>query len=97
MQDVRYAECSRAPDYITNGYGFPMQTTSCTWPYVVPIGEDPAAHGHWCTFTDLYHTMPYPTQRHVHLHPNEDKPLDPRTIQATSAHELQVSTVSMLT
>ena len=47
------------PDYITNGYGFPMQTTSCTWPYVVPIGEDPAAHGHWCTFTDLYHTIPY--------------------------------------
>ena len=36
-----------------------MQTTSCTWPYVVPIGEDPAAHGHWCTFTDLYHTIPY--------------------------------------
>ena len=36
-----------------------MQTTSCTWPYVVPIGEDPAAHGHWCAFTDLYHTMPW--------------------------------------
>ena len=46
------------PDYITNGHGFPMQTTSCTWPYVVPVGEDPAAHGHWCTFTDLYHTIP---------------------------------------
>ena len=33
-----------------------------TIPYhqVVPIGEDPAAHGHWCTFTDLYHTtIPY--------------------------------------
>ena len=51
--------------YITNGYGSPMQTTSwygmvcCTWPYVVPIGEDPAAHGHWCAFTDLYHTIPY--------------------------------------
>ena len=31
-------------------------------PYVVPIGEDPAAHGHWCAFTDLYpyHTIPYP-------------------------------------
>ena len=29
---LRYAECSRAPHYITNGYGFPMQTTSCTWP-----------------------------------------------------------------
>mgnify|MGYP000120618807 CR=1 FL=1 len=42
----------------TNGYGYPMQTTSCTWPYVVPIGEDPAAHGHWCAFTDLYHTIP---------------------------------------
>ena len=41
-----------------------MQTTSCTWPYVVPIGEDPAAHGHWCAFTDLYHiyhTIPYMT------------------------------------
>ena len=36
-----------------------MQTTSCTWPYAVPIVEDPAAHGHWCTFTDLYHTIPY--------------------------------------
>ena len=47
------------PDYITNGYGYPMQTTSCTWPYVVPIGEDPAAHGHWCAFTDLYHAIPY--------------------------------------
>ena len=39
-----------------------MQTTSCTWPYVVPIGEDPAAHGHWCAFTDLYHTIPYHTR-----------------------------------
>ena len=29
--------------------------TSC------PIGEDPAAHGHWCAFTDLYHTIPYHT------------------------------------
>ena len=38
-----------------------MQTTSCTWPWVVPVGEDPAAHGHWCAFTDLYHTMPYHT------------------------------------
>ena len=44
---------------IPYGYGFPKQTTSCTWPYVVPIGEDPAAHGHWCAFTDLYHTIPY--------------------------------------
>ena len=25
----------------------------------VPSGEDPATHGHWCTFTDLYHTIPY--------------------------------------
>ena len=24
-------------------------------------GEDPAAHGHWCAFTDLYHTIPYHT------------------------------------
>ena len=61
---LRYAECSRAPDYITNGYGSPMQTTSCTWPYVVPIGEDPAAHGHWCTFTDLYHTTIPPCTSH---------------------------------
>ena len=35
--------------------------------YCTPIGEDPAAHGHWCTFTDLCHTipcytMPYPTK-----------------------------------
>ena len=28
---LRYAECSRAPDYIINGHGFPMQTISCTW------------------------------------------------------------------
>ena len=28
---LRYAECSRAPDYIINGYGYPMQTISCTW------------------------------------------------------------------
>ena len=47
------------PNYVTNGCGFPMQTTSCTWPSVVPIGEDPAAHGHWCAFTDLYHAIPY--------------------------------------
>ena len=25
----------------------------------MPIGEDPAAHGHWCAFTDMYHTIPY--------------------------------------
>ena len=24
---LRHAECSRAPEYITNGHGFPMQTT----------------------------------------------------------------------
>ena len=35
-----------------------MQTISCTWRSVVPIGEDPAAHNHWCTFTDLYHIIP---------------------------------------
>ena len=65
------------PNYITNGYGFPMQTTSCTWPSVVPNGEDPAAHGHWCAFTDLYHTIPYTTKHggkvvapsdHLHLY-----------------------------
>ena len=33
--------------------------TELNWPYVVPIGEDPAAHGHWCAFTDLYHAIPY--------------------------------------
>ena len=25
----------------------------------MPIGEDPAAHSHWCAFTDLYHTIPW--------------------------------------
>ena len=25
----------------------------------MPTGEDPAAHGHWYAFTDLYHAMPY--------------------------------------
>ena len=25
----------------------------------MPIGEDPAAQGHWCAFIDLYHTIPY--------------------------------------
>ena len=58
LTGLRHAECSRAPDYITNGHGYPKQTTSCTWPYVVSIGEDPAARGHWCAFTDLYHAMP---------------------------------------
>ena len=67
---LRYAECSRAPHCVTDGRGFPMQTTSCTWPQVVPVGEDPAAHGHWCAFTDLYHAMPMghhamPCQLHV--------------------------------
>ena len=28
------------------------------------MGEDPAAHGHWCTFTDLYRT-PISAQKHV--------------------------------
>ena len=46
------------PHYVTNGHDSPMQTTGCTWPQVVPIGEDPAAHGHWCAFTDLCHAMP---------------------------------------
>ena len=55
---LRYAERSRAPHHVTDGHGFPMQTASCTWPYVVPVGEDPAAHGHWCAFTDLYHAIP---------------------------------------
>ena len=36
-----------------------MQTISCTWHEVVPIGEDPAAHGHGCTFIDRYHTITY--------------------------------------
>ena len=35
-----------------------MQTVGCTWRWVVPVGEDLAAHGHWCTFTDLCHAMP---------------------------------------
>ena len=65
---LRYAECSRAPHYISNGHGYPKQTISCTWPYVVPIGEDPAAHGHWCAFTDLYHTIPYHTYPTTKLH-----------------------------
>ena len=30
-------------------------------PYFPGAGEDPAAHGHWCAFTDLYHTIPYHT------------------------------------
>ena len=52
------AECSRAPDHVTNGCGCPMQTVSCTWHQVVSVGEDPAAHSHWCTFMGLYHAMP---------------------------------------
>ena len=38
------------------------QTVSCarvTWRWVVLVGEDQAAHGHWCTFTDLCHAMPH--------------------------------------
>ena len=31
---LRYAECSRAPDYSINGYGYQMQTISCTRRYV---------------------------------------------------------------
>ena len=54
---LRYAERSRAPDDVTHGHGSPMQT-GFAWPWVVPVGEDPAAHGDWCAFTDLYHTMP---------------------------------------
>ena len=36
-----------------------MQTISCTWRWVVPIREDPAARSHWCALTDLYHAMPF--------------------------------------
>ena len=46
-----------------------LPPTSCTWPSVVPIGEDPAAHGHWCAFTDLYHTIPWPLEYAEHLDP----------------------------
>ena len=51
------------PDHVTNGCMVwyvvsRSRLLSCTWPSVVPIGEDPAAHGHWCAFTDLYHAMP---------------------------------------
>ena len=44
----------------------------CTGRSVVPIGEDPAAYGHWCTFTDLYHTMSChaPCPMHTHLIPD---------------------------
>ena len=31
--------------------------------FLTLVGEDPAAHGHWCAFTDLYHTIPYHTMR----------------------------------
>ena len=56
---LHHAERSRAPhERVADGHGCPMQTTSCTWPWVVPVGEDPAAHGHWCALTDLYHAMP---------------------------------------
>ena len=55
---LRCAERSRAPDHVTDGHGCPMQTVGCTWRQVVPVGEDPAAHGHWGTFTDLYDAMP---------------------------------------
>ena len=29
---MRYAERSRAPDCVADGYGSPMQTAGCTWP-----------------------------------------------------------------
>ena len=80
------------PDYITNGYGFPKQTTSCTWPYVVPIGEDPAAHGHWCTFTDLYHTIPCHEQT-LSKNTMSTHPLDP--INAPRYSQRKPSTVRL--
>ena len=58
---VQFSSVQFSSDYITNGHGYPMQTTGCTWPCVVPVGEDPAAHGHWCAFTDLCHAMPHHT------------------------------------
>ena len=57
---LRYAEFPVPPIILlTDMVARCRLRTSCTWPYVVPIGEDPAAHGHWCAFTDLYHTIPY--------------------------------------
>ena len=50
------------PIMLLTEYGYPIRllaahgAKSC-----LDLGEDPAAHGHWCTFTDLYHTIPYHT------------------------------------
>ena len=41
----------------------PYHAIPCTYH---AIREDPAAHGHWCAFTDLYHTIPYHTM-HVNM------------------------------
>ena len=56
---------------------YPSQTSTIPYQTIcMPYGEDPAAHGHWCAFTDLYHTIPYhamprtlrpPGIRHRHL------------------------------
>ena len=84
-----------------------MQTTSCTWPYVVPVGEDPAAHGHWCAFTDLCHAMPgqcrsgHVRAPHSHFRANLGQPSAPNKRLAI-VHRFSVTmgaggvTVSML-
>ena len=50
--------CQTSVQQSTLGTGCPMQTISCTWRPVVPIREDPAAHGHWCTLQTS--TIAYP-------------------------------------
>ena len=73
VTDLRYAECSRAPDYINVGCLGRWGTHAC--PQCLPSDTVPVRSWtrtprrpgirhrhlpcHWCAFTDLYHTMPY--------------------------------------
>ena len=71
---LRYAECSRAPGHVIRDmvarcrllaacvvwYAHGARSWLPIFLFYFYIGEDPAAHGHWCTFTDLYHTIRQP-------------------------------------
>ena len=64
---VRSVQCHAMPCHLPCHaicHAMPCALTSC-----LSVGGDPAAHGHWCAFTDLCHAMPCHTvERRWHAH-----------------------------
>ena len=68
----------RPPLYRTMPYQPPMATGAPSQTSAMPYHTIPAAHGHWCIFTDLRHTVPWPL---VHLR----RPLPIYAVQSNRA------------